>query len=101
MSSECIQAIVSISYERVPRHVREVFERAHGRAVVTRVIKETTSRGRVTFDVYFVDSSGRSNHITLPGAPTRPSTGAAVGAGVSIPRPPGDSFVKRTARRER
>ena len=71
LSPERIQAIVSIAFERVPRSVRASFEQAHGRAVITRVIKETTTRGRVTYDVHFVQPSGQADHVVLPGMQAR------------------------------
>ena len=92
LSPERIQAIVSIAFERVPRSVRASFERGHGRAVVTRVIKETTTRGRVTYDVHFVDSAGLEQHELLPGTRTR--TGDDLLS-------PDNAFLKRNARRER
>ena len=91
LSPERIQAIVSIAFERVPRSVRTSFEQAHGRAVVTRVIKETTTRGRVTYDVHYVDSSGEPHHELIPGTRTRATETLS----------PDNPFVKRNARRER
>lgn len=93
LSPERIQAIVSIAFERVPRSVRSTFERAHGRAVVTRVIKETTSRGRVTYDVHYVDSAGHEQHELLPGMRTRVASDDVLS--------PDNPFLKRNARRER
>ena len=91
LSPERIQVIVSIAYERVPRPVRASFERAHRRAVVTRVIKETTTRGRVSYDVHFVDASGNPNHTMVPG----------MRAGEASERQVDNPFVKRNAQRER
>lgn len=70
-SPERIQAIVSIAFERLPRNLRTSFEASHDRAIITRVIKETTTRGRVTYDVHFVDPDGEPHHAVIPGVRTR------------------------------
>jgi hypothetical protein len=90
-SPDRIQAIVSIAFERVPRSIRANFEDAHGRAIVTRVIKETTMRGRVTYDVHYVDELGQPQHHVFPG----------VRSHAHEPLNPDNPFVKRNARRER
>jgi hypothetical protein len=66
-SGEHVQSIVSIAFERMPKRMRESFQRTHDQAIVTRVIKERTTRGHVTYDVYFVNPDGRQNHAILPG----------------------------------
>jgi hypothetical protein len=64
---EQVQAIVSIAFERVPRNLRASFQRSHAGVNVTRVIKETTTLGKVSYEVYFVDALGHDDHVVLHG----------------------------------
>ena len=64
---EQVQAIVSIAFERVPRNLRAAFQRSHASVNITRVIKETTTFGKVSYDVQFVDAQGNCDHTVLIG----------------------------------
>jgi hypothetical protein len=64
---EHVQAIVSIAFERVPRNLREAFQRTHAGVTITRIIKETTTLGKVSYEVHFVDAEGHPDRAVLMG----------------------------------
>ncbi|MBC8105985.1 MAG: hypothetical protein H7Z14_05300 [Anaerolineae bacterium] len=64
---EQVQAIISIAFERVPHSLRESFQRSHKGVNITRVIKETTTLGKVSYEVNFVDAQGHPDHAVLLG----------------------------------
>ena len=68
---EQVQAIVSIAFERVPRNLRESFQRSHKGVNITRIIKETTTLGKVSFEVHFVDAHGQPDRAVLIGTRKR------------------------------
>lgn len=70
---EHVQAIVSIPFERMPRNLRDSFVKLHARVNITRVIKETTTLGKVSYEVNFVDALGHPDQQVLLGPRRRGS----------------------------
>jgi len=70
-AGEHVQAMILIAFERVPSRLRTPFAQSHPAVTVTRVIKQTTTLGRVTYEVHFVDRSGQPGQEVLHGAPRR------------------------------
>ena len=87
-ASEHVQAIVTIAFERVPADLRTPFEQLHAGVTVTRVVKQTSTLGRVTYDVHFVDGAGHPGEETLIGPQRRDWGNAATRSLPALKRKP-------------